>query len=918
MADPIKVLQLLGSTPASTYTVFERDQVLTHGQLNELSLYLNQQERLTRTNLVGVGVISGLDLAVEDAAVMVGPGLGITTDGDLVIRPEAVRYTHSKPYDEKQPQYAPFFPDGKTIIKLAELTVETDPLGSPLPTPLSKQDWVVVLLVETTELDPDLCIGENCDNLGRKAMTKIRLLLALSDDAKALRATFQPVSERARSLPDMLATRPLLNTAMANTSLFMSSYRDACSQVLIALNDALQQFGQDFAPELKSLFGSNPIEAWQLRLKDIFGLINIGNAQLIYGFFKDMVDTWNDMVDALLDTTAILLPGSSAFPKHLLLGSLPDPTALRTAFFPSVADTGAREAAARAGFLVRKLQAQMKCFIVPVDTELRITPSKGEEVPLEDRAIPWYYKPDISTQWNYRLNKRQQSETNLGYRAHDYGGSERARKPLASAIAGYEMFRVEGHLGGDINQVRDALKAQVALYNLPFKVHAVLAHNLKKFIRIRPQIRYTDLHRFHYLLRQDVAMRLDEGQHFTTRFSENMQAAVLQKTIPDQLENVVSVTQVVQTARNNMETLSAKAQPALAKTRYTAYREETRQTTWADKLGDQLQMLGDVRSKLGEVSRNDIVSPIDSLIQTTHPTWLSWLDDLIVARDDREDDKLLLSRFVGDHPSLDHLGGTWRGGTFVLLYDDSGQVIGDFALPYSYEEVDEPEPEEPVLPRPPLLRPPIKDITPIGIVRPIKFDLDSMVTSRIDTQFAASSKKLDERILQLNTDVDNRLKFTTSNVEGLVKGAFSVKDATGAAGLGGGRLIATGDTLLDELAQDVDYKRQRVQTLVDLVGRTDLSVDQRSKAQSMLTSAQGELGTAVGTTAEHVVASKTNTASGGAANVASILAQSTMLVTDSAASTTLTAKLGSLEVAATDMNQKVLIGGLKNIGAIRG
>lgn len=918
MADPIKVLQLLASTPASTYTVFERDQVLTHGQLNDLSLYLNQQQRLTRTNLVGVGVISGLDLTVEDTAVTVGPGLSITTDGDLVIRPLAVRYTHSKPYDDKQPQYAPFFPDGKTINKMMELTDEADPLGTPLPTPLAKQDWVVVLLVETSELDPDLCIGENCDNLGRKAMTKIRLLLALRDDAKALRATFQPVSERARSLPDMLATRPQLNTAMSNTALFMSRYRDACSTVLNALSDAFKQFGQDFAPELKSLFGSNPVEAWQLRLKEIFGQITIGNAQLIYGFYKDMVDTWNAMVDALLDTTAILLPGTSAFPKHLLLGSLQDPTALRTAFFPSVADTGAREAAARAGFLVRKLQAQLDCFFLPKDTVLRITPSMGEEVALEERAIPWYYKPDISAHWNYQLHKRQQSETNLGYRANDYGGSVRARNPLVSAISGYEMFRIEGHLGSDVNKVREELKAQVAQYNLPFKVHAVLAHDLKKFIRIRPQIRYTDLHRFHYLLRQDVAIRLEEGKDFTSKFSENMQAAVQHKTIPDQLENVVSVTQVVQTARNNMETLSAKAQPALAKTRYTAYREETRQTTWADQLGDQLQMLGDVRSKLGEVARNDIVSPIDSLIQTTHPIWLNWLDDLIVARDDREDNKLLLSRFVGDHPSLDHLGGTWRGGTFVLLYDDSGKVVGDFALPYTYEELDELEPDEPVLQRPPLLRPPIKDIMPIGIVRPIKLDLDSMVNSRIDMQFAISSKDLDDRILALNTDVDNRLKLTTSNVEGLVKGVLSFKDTAGTSGLGGSRLIATGDTLLDELAQDVDYKRQRVQSLVDLVGRTDLSVDQRSKAQIMLTSAQGELGAAVGTTAEHVVASKTNTASGGAANVASILAQSTMLVTDNAASTRLTAKLGTLEAAATDQNQKVLIGGLKNIGSIRG
>jgi len=929
MADPIKVLQLLGSTPVSTYTVFERDQVLTHSQLNELSLYLNQQERLTRTNLVGVGVVSGLEVVADDAAITVTPGLGVTTDGDLVVWPQAVRFTHSKSYDNKQPQYAPFYPDGKTIIKLQELTDEQDLLGTALPTPVKQQDWAVVLLVETTEVDPDLCIGENCDNLGRRATARLRVLLAQPEDAKALRDTFRPVSERARALPDLLATRPKLNATMVNTTLFMARYRDACTEVLDGLNDGLKRFGQDFAPELQTLFGLNPVEAWQLRLKAIHGQIAIGNAQLIYGFFKDMVDTWNAMVDALLDTTAILLPGASAFPKHLLLGRVLDPTDLRTAFFPSVADTDAREAAARAGFLVRKLQAQMDCFVVPDDATLRVTPSMGEEVPLEERAIPWYYKPDISTQWNYRLSKRQQADANLGYRAADYGGTARARNPLGSAIAGYEMFRVEGHLGREVGKVREELKTLVADNNLPFKVHAVLAHNLRKFIRIRPQIRYTDLHRFHYLLRQDVAVRLDEGKAFTARFSDNVQEAVQKKTIPDQVSELSSVTQAVETVRNDMGTLTARALPALNQTRYTLYKQETQTTAWNEGLGTKLQSLGDVRSKLGEVARNDIVSPIDSLIQTTHPLWLNWLDDLIAAKDEREDDKLLLSRFVSDHPSLDHLGGAWRGGTLVLLYDDTGTVVGDFALPYSFEEVDEPEPEEPPLRRPPLMRPPIADIRAIGIVRPIKLDLDTMVTAQIGSQFAitsktltdrieASTKQFDEKILAVNLDVDNRLKLQSSSVEGLVKGAFSTKEATAAGVVGSGKLIATGDTLLDQLAQDVDYKRQRVQGLIDLASRADITAEERTKAQSMLSKAQGELGAAVGDAAEHVVVSKTNTASGAGAGVASILAQSTMLVSDATASKTLATKLGTLQSGAGDTSQTVLIGTLQNLGKLRG
>ncbi len=929
MADPIKVLQLLGSAPVSTYTVFERDQVLTHSQLNELGLYLNQQERLTRTNLIGVGLVSGLNVAPDDSGITITPGLGVTTDGDLVVWPQAVRFTHSKPYDNKQPQYAPFYPDGKTIIKLQELTDDKDPLGTALPASANTQDWAVILLAETTEVDPDLCIGDNCDNLGRRATAKLRVLLAQPEDAKALRDSFKPVSERARALPDLLATRPKLSANMVNTTMFMASYRDACTEVLNSLNEALKQFGSDFAPELQTLFGLNPVDAWQQRLKDIHAQIAIGNAQLIYGFFKDMVDTWNAMVDALLDTTAILLPGTSAFPKHLLLGRVRDPNDLRTAFFPSVADTGAREAAARAGFLVRKLQALMDRFIVPDDSTVRVTPSMGEAVALEERAIPWYYKPDISTQWNFRLSQRQQADANLGYRANDYGGTARARNPLGSSIAGYEMFRVEGHLGRDVSKVREELKALVADNNLPFKVHAVLAHTLRKFIRIRPRIRYTDLHRFHYLLRQDVAVRLDESKTFTARFSDNVQEAVQKKTIPDQVSELSSVTQAVETVRSDIGSLTARALPALNKTRYTQYQQETQTSAWNENLGSKLQTLGDVRSKLGEVARNDIVSPIDSLIQTTHPLWLNWLDDLIVARDAREDDKLLLSRFVSDHPALDHLGGTWRGGTLVLLYDDSGTVVGDFALPYPYEEVDEPEPEEPPLRRPPLLRPPIADIRPIGIVRPIKLDLDTMVNTQIGSRFEATSKALsdkieastklvDEKLHAVNVDVDNRLKLQSSSVEGLVKGAFSTKEATAAGVVGTGKLIATGDTLLDQLAQDVDYKRQRVQGLIDLASRTDISDAERSKAQGMLSKAQAELGTAVADAAEHVVVSKTNTASGAGAGVASILAQSTMLVSDAAASKTLTTKLGSLQSGAADPSQKILIGTLQNLGSLRG
>ena len=55
MADPLKIIRRLDAV-TTDYAVFERDQVLTHEQLNSVAEYLDDQSRLTRTQLLGVGI----------------------------------------------------------------------------------------------------------------------------------------------------------------------------------------------------------------------------------------------------------------------------------------------------------------------------------------------------------------------------------------------------------------------------------------------------------------------------------------------------------------------------------------------------------------------------------------------------------------------------------------------------------------------------------------------------------------------------------------------------------------------------------------------------------------------------------------------------------------------------------------------
>ena len=49
----------------ATYPVFEANQVLTNAHLNDLFEYLDEQTRLTRANLIGIGIVCGLEMTFD-------------------------------------------------------------------------------------------------------------------------------------------------------------------------------------------------------------------------------------------------------------------------------------------------------------------------------------------------------------------------------------------------------------------------------------------------------------------------------------------------------------------------------------------------------------------------------------------------------------------------------------------------------------------------------------------------------------------------------------------------------------------------------------------------------------------------------------------------------------------------------------
>src|SRR5690348_17155673 len=82
---------------------FMPNQVLTNKSLNELAVYLEQQDRFTRQRLIGIGIVCGLQAnlitAGTSATVEVSRGVGITSCGFLIDVPNKLTFTKKKDYE---------------------------------------------------------------------------------------------------------------------------------------------------------------------------------------------------------------------------------------------------------------------------------------------------------------------------------------------------------------------------------------------------------------------------------------------------------------------------------------------------------------------------------------------------------------------------------------------------------------------------------------------------------------------------------------------------------------------------------------------------------------------------------------------------------------------------------------------------
>ncbi|HEX6368219.1 MAG TPA: hypothetical protein VF006_04770 [Longimicrobium sp.] len=899
------------------YTVFESDQVLTHTQLNSVAQYADDQIRLSRARLSGVGVACGLRASFTGGAVRVTGGVGITTDGDLLYLDGDTVYDRFQVYDQTYPAYPPLYRGGDVnaamfpAYELVPQGTEGEP-GRPLSqfaAVAGRQpgQMTAVLLMESYRQGDDLCSGTDCDNLGARAVNTRKLLLVGPDTVAALRGGASTPAQAYGGLPEMAAERPVLAAGLATTDALTAAYRTACNAIHARLVDALPRIYPVAGGVLGDVVSEASGASWTARLTAYRTAFSGGatGIQYYYDFLKDVVEAYNEFRERLFGDQTWCSPPITSFPKHLLLGDLAAAGASdvnRTGFYPSPVTSRTAGELEHARFLVQRLDALINHFQVSTASTLavRVTPSFREDRPLEDRAIPFYYAAGgadpLHMRWSWRLSRRGAQAQAYGYHAAAWAAAgSPAANPLAFQIGRFDFFRVEGVVGKPVATALEAVQEQIDARNLPFAVRAVLLGTDRT--RVIPRRRgTTDLHHLHTLIRRDTDERLQEAEAFTLHYSGQILHAADEGELFHAQEEEARVQVRGATASKTTE---LRSHAATARTRvsggYAQY--SLNPAALQQGMSSAIQAAADLSFQAAPVATTGFFNPLDNLAAGTQTTWLPWLDEIIGWKEEKKDERLLWSRFAADHPQTEHFGGVPRGGTLVLLHDAANTVVAEVMLPYHLEE--EPvEEDEPVLTtppvRPPVVRtPPVRTVpTPkrtferewvfrkpeLDVVFEARNDLDRWVeteTEHLRSQVEWQNEFIQQGQLSLQNEVlgtvgrtydtliNNQWSTMASATERYT--APRTGDLAGTVGLTPERATTTfQDRMLGVMVEEARVREEKVTVLTELAAASP----QDRAVTTQLEAAQAELGKTLEETAGYLAQSGAEVTLGSEAYVA--------------------------------------------------
>ena len=489
------------SSITTQYRSFVNDQVLTADQLNNLIQYFDDQGRLSRVCLNGVGIACGFQINLTGSKeIIVSQGCGVTTDGDLIqlqqsvpeettitIDIESIKFTHYKVFEDTNVKYSPFF-KSNAQLPLFELIPEfQNPKTDffPLNTFSGIEKMVVLLYLEEFPKPPELCTAIDCNNQGIDEVSRLKVLLVSEDDAAIIKTTDSIYTKHSIlqayiQLPEIAVERVLLSNVNAASQInLLKSFHSAISSnnTISQLKAGITSLFKDFNGfiNLPVHISSDAINQLITKLLEFSALEIPFDVQYRYDLLKDLVDTYHEIKELLLELESECCPDILSFPKHLMIGKLTatvnsDP--FRHTFYKSSVSGNDFQNISRLNSLINRFFLMLSQYTISGDG-VKITPSKTR-VSLSNRCIPYYYtiNDQLIETWDFSKTKRLMEKTNLSYDTSKLSTAAHIQHPLKFNLEYSDFFRIEGHLGKSSVIAEPQLTGQQAEHGLDFDYSA--------------------------------------------------------------------------------------------------------------------------------------------------------------------------------------------------------------------------------------------------------------------------------------------------------------------------------------------------------------------------------------------------------------------------------------------------------------
>lgn len=663
------------------YPVFEADQVLSQKELNNLVSHLEEQDRITRKNLTGIGIVCGLELSFPtQSSIKIGCGTAVTSLG-FQINWEEQTLSHYREYELseqflkpdylKEPYLDNIFKYSKQyepIKKCVELLLpaSTSPEKKVIPAGFF-DDKVVALLLEVTLIDLKNCVTTNCDDKGKRIEFNIRpILIPINELTKPLIPQNEiEVNHPSITLPRYNVPYKKLVTG-GNISKNFEKIWD--SNVLLGISNSINSLYQDFKPLLPNDSEFTVLTNAKAKIGETVNIYKSGkNIQYLWDWISDIAQAYNEIVIFEKLNPELCCVDESLFPFHVVLGTNDtDNDTYRTKFYKTL-NAAAEEnlKLKKLILLFERLTLVINSFNIAANSKIRITPSYFGNYPLSHKAIPFYYDSvlDLKKKWNPKLTQNNQNDTILSYYSDlpNYTEIPSVKEPLLFDLENYNFFRIEGHIGRNYLEVITEVQTKIQEFRLPFKVVAVNAvDETGRTLKMSLQNGIWD----------DLELDYDLAKEKVYNITEYV--IVWIKTNKVKIQEIYPLMTDLMIA--NLEEILVETRKLLSDDlkgflpNYETFNEVFEGLN--DLFLSHRKCITTFSIGKNEPIIEDLVDHFDEINMLFLEDAFTVINDEVERRWKQSYKETFLSRFAGKHPSLEHKAGVTAGGTFVLVYSD--------------------------------------------------------------------------------------------------------------------------------------------------------------------------------------------------------------------------------------------------------